>query len=90
MITPTKRIVEEDEQSERSQKPARYTTPSKPVEEYRSPQIDDDTDIEDEPKLKVKEHVSKIKFALSFLIYTPYASFRVNIITKCHLSPNGK
>ena len=63
LVTPSRRIVEEDEKSNRSQsKPARYTTPAKPVIPYKSPQIDDDTDIEDEeknePKLKVKEHVS--------------------------------
>ena len=86
LITPTKRIVEEDEQSERSQKPARYTTPSKPVKEYRSPQIDDDTDIEDEPKLKVKEHVSKINFSLSFLICTPCVLRCENIDMNYHFS----
>ena len=64
LITPQKRIVEEGEQTDRSQKPPRYTTPNKPVKEYRSPNLDDDTDIEDEeknkPTLKVKEHVSRI------------------------------
>ena len=62
MITPNKRIAEEDE---RSVKPARYTTPSKPVKEYSSTHIDDDTDLDDEeknkPKLKIKEHVSSNK-----------------------------
>ena len=72
LITPTKRIVEEDERSEQShQKPPRYTTPNKPVMEYRSPPIDDDTDVEDEPKLKVKEHVSIINLSIDFLIYNP-------------------
>ena len=73
LITPTKRIVEEDERSEQPPKPPRYTTPSKPVMEYKSPPIDDDTDVEDEPKLKVKEHVSKINLLTSF-IYTSYGS----------------
>ena len=66
MITPNKRIAEEDERSERNErKPARYTTPNKPVKEYSSTHIDDDTDLDDEeknkPKLKIKEHVSKNK-----------------------------
>ena len=71
LITPTKRIVEEDERSEQTPKPPRYTTPSKPVMEYKSPQIDDDTDVEDEPKLKVKEHVSIINLSIYFLTYNP-------------------
>ena len=41
LVTPSRRIVEEDEKSNRSQKPARYTTPAKPVMPYKSPQIDE-------------------------------------------------
>lgn len=85
LITPTKRIVEEDERSEQTPKPPRYTTPSKPVMEYKSPPIDDDTDVEDEPKLKVKEHVSKSNLSI-FFIFTPYGSiYRYNIVLKTKL-----